>query len=60
MGYPKFIIKRSSNNKYYFNLYAKNYKVIATSEMYESKSACENGINSVKENAPKAEVEEDL
>lgn len=58
MGYPKFVIRKSSNNKFYFNLYAKNYKVIATSEMYESKSACENGIDSVKENAPVAETED--
>ncbi|KGL62924.1 YegP family protein [Polaribacter sp. Hel1_85] len=60
MSYPKFVIRKSSNNKYYFNLYATNFKVIATSEMYETKSGCKNGIESVKENASKAGVDEDL
>ncbi|WP_299636800.1 YegP family protein [uncultured Tenacibaculum sp.] len=58
MGYPKFTIKKSENDKYYFNLYAKNYEVIATSQMYKTKSGCINGINSVKINAPEAEIED--
>ena len=58
MAYPKFVIKKSSNDKYYFNLHAANGQIIATSEMYESKSGCENGIDSVKTNAPKAEVDD--
>ena len=58
MGYPKFIIRKSSNDEYYFNLYANNYKIIATSQMYESKSSCKNGIESVKTNAPIAEVDD--
>lgn len=32
----------------YFNLRAKNYEVIGTSEMYSSEQARENGINAVK------------
>lgn len=58
MEYPKFVIRKSENDKFYFNLYATNYKVIATSQMYESKSACETGINSVKVNAPIAGIED--
>ncbi|MBV7268034.1 YegP family protein [Winogradskyella luteola] len=58
MGYPKFVIRKSSNGKFYFNLHAVNTKVIATSEMYESKGACENGIDSVKTNAPIAETDD--
>lgn len=58
MGYPKFVIKKSSNGKYYFNLHAKNGEPIATSEMYESKSGCKDGIESVKKNAPIAEVDD--
>ncbi|OEK09509.1 hypothetical protein A8C32_12430 [Flavivirga aquatica] len=58
MGYPKFIIKKSSNDKYYFNLHATNAKIIATSEMYESKDGCKNGIESVKTNAPIAEIDD--
>lgn len=50
--------KKSSNNKHYFNLKAANSQIIGTSEMYEGSSGMENGIESVKKNAPKASVEE--
>lgn len=50
--------KISSNGKDYFNLKAGNGQIIGTSEMYESKAAMENGIASVKKNAPDAETEE--
>lgn len=49
--------KTSSNGKPYFNLKAANGQVIGTSEMYESTAALENGIASVKKNAPGATVE---
>jgi uncharacterized protein len=49
--------KKSSNGKHYFNLKAANNQVIGTSEMYESSTAMENGIASVKKNAPSATVE---
>ncbi|MDF0718279.1 YegP family protein [Muricauda sp. 334s03] len=42
----------------YFNLKASNGQVIGNSEMYSSESAMENGIASVKKNAPGASVEE--
>lgn len=48
----RFVLKMSSNSKYMFNLKAGNGEVILTSEMYESKSGAENGIESVKENSP--------
>jgi len=47
----------SSNEKHYFNLKAANSQIIGTSEMYESASSRDNGIASVKSNAPKASVE---
>jgi uncharacterized protein YegP (UPF0339 family) len=50
--------KQSTNGKYYFNLKATNGQVIGTSEMYESASGRDNGIESVKRNAPVATVEE--
>ena len=50
--------KISKNEKHYFNLKAKNHQVIGTSEMYESVASMENGIESVKKNAPEAAVEE--
>lgn len=50
--------KESSNGQHYFNLKATNGQVIGTSEMYTTTSARENGIASVKENAPKAAVDD--
>ena len=50
----------SKNGKPYFKLKATNGQTIGTSEMYESVAARENGIESVKKNAPGAEVKEDL
>ncbi len=47
----KFEIKQSANGKYHFNLKAGNGQIILSSEMYESKAACENGIASIKKNA---------
>ena len=47
----KFELKVSSNGKYHFNLKAGNGQIILSSEMYESKSAAENGIESVQKNA---------
>jgi uncharacterized protein len=49
----------SKNGKPYFNLKAGNSQIIGTSEMYESKQSMENGIASVKKNAPDAEVIEE-
>ncbi|WP_315814556.1 YegP family protein [Paraflavitalea speifideaquila] len=54
----KYEKKTSSNSKPYFNLKATNGQVIGTSEMYESESARDNGIASVKSNAPDATVED--
>ena len=51
--------KDSTNGKPMFNLKATNGQVIGTSELYESVAARENGIESVKKNAPDAEVVEE-
>ena len=50
--------KESSNGKPYFNLKASNGQNIGASEMYESTSARENGIESVKKNAPDADTDD--
>lgn len=44
-------------NQPYFTLNAANGEVIGTSEMYSSSSARDNGIESVKREAPNASVE---
>ena len=46
----KFELKVAKNGKYHFNLLAGNGQIILSSEMYESKSAAENGIASVSKN----------
>lgn len=56
----RFERKEAKNGAPYFNLKATNGQVIGTSEMYSSTAACENGIESVKKNAPDAEVVEQL
>ena len=47
----------TSTGKFRFNLKAGNGQTIGSSETYESESGRENGIESVKKNAPDAEVE---
>ncbi|MDD3789074.1 MAG: YegP family protein [Petrimonas sp.] len=53
----RFDRKVSSNGKPYFNLTATNGQIIGNSEMYESEAARENGIKSVKTNAPDATID---
>ena len=53
----KFVIKTVASG-IKFDLKAGNGEVIATSEVYTSKSACENGIESVRKNAPVAAIED--
>jgi uncharacterized protein len=54
----KFVLKKGSTGKYHFNLVATNGQVIATSEAYERKQSALSGIESVKKNAPDAEIED--
>ncbi|WP_019990346.1 YegP family protein [Rudanella lutea] len=49
----------TTNGKFRFNLKAGNGQVIGTSENYESVAARDNGIESVKKNAPDATVEKE-
>jgi uncharacterized protein YegP (UPF0339 family) len=49
----------SKNGKYYFNLKASNGQVIGKSELYESTAGRDNGIESVKKNAPNAPTVEE-
>jgi uncharacterized protein YegP (UPF0339 family) len=54
----RFEIKKSQEGQYYFTLIASNNEVIATSETYTTKQSCEDGIDSVKRNAPNARVDD--
>jgi uncharacterized protein YegP (UPF0339 family) len=48
----------AKNGKPYFNLKATNGQIIGSSEMYESNAARDNGIESVKKNAPDATTDD--
>lgn len=54
----KFEVYKDRKGEYRFRLKAANGQVIATGEGYSSKDGCMNGIDSVKKNAPLAEVVE--
>ncbi len=54
----KFEVYKDKKGDYRFRLKAANGQVIATGEGYSSKDGCMNGIESVKKNAPAAEVVE--
>ncbi|WP_299780494.1 YegP family protein [uncultured Formosa sp.] len=49
---------KSTSGQDYFNIKATNGQVIGTSQMYASTSGMENGIASVKTNAPDAPIVE--
>jgi len=49
---------KAKNGSPYFNLKSSNGQVVGNSEMYNSASSMENGIDSVKKNAPGAAVED--
>jgi len=48
--------KETKSGQFMFNLKATNGQVIGTSEQYKAVASRENGIESVKKNAPGAEV----
>ena len=54
----RFERKTAKDGSPFFTLNAANGQVIGKSEMYTSASAMENGIESVKKNAPDADVED--
>lgn len=47
----KYVISKRANGEFQFNLKADNGQVILASEGYSSKSACENGVESVRKNS---------
>jgi uncharacterized protein YegP (UPF0339 family) len=50
----RYVIKPSANGKFYFNLKGANGETVLWSELYDSRSAAEKGIESVKKNAADA------
>ena len=56
--HPKFEIYLDKRGEYRFRLKATNGQIIAVSEGYKAMAGCKNGIESVRKNAPDAEVVE--
>jgi uncharacterized protein len=54
----KFEITKDHAGKYRFHLKAANGEIIAQSQGYGTKESAKKGIESVKENAPRAKVED--
>lgn len=53
---PKFEMYTDKAGEFRFRLKAKNGQIIATGEGYKAKAGCQNGIESIRKNAPEAEV----
>ncbi len=56
---PKFEVYNDKAGEFRFRLKAGNGQIIATGEGYTTRANCMNGIESVKKNAPDAEVVEE-
>ncbi len=55
--HPKFEIYTDKAGEFRFRLKARNGEIILASEGYKAKPSCLNGIESVRKNAPDAEIE---
>ena len=56
---PRFELYRDSAGLFRFRLKAKNGKIIGVSDSYTTRAGCENGMESVRKNAAKAEIVEE-
>lgn len=54
--HPKFEVYQDKAGEFRFRLKATNGQIIATGEGYKQLSGCLNGIESIKKNAPDAEI----
>lgn len=50
--------KTAKNGKFHFNILSTNGQIVGSSQMYASQSGMNNGIESVKKNAPGSETTE--
>ena len=56
---PTFEVYKDKAGEFRFRLKARNGEIIAVSEGHKAKASCLNGIESVRKNAPEAEVVEE-
>ena len=57
--HPKFEVYTDKAGEFRFRLKATNGQIIAVSEGYKAKTSCFNGVESVKKNAPEADIVEE-
>jgi uncharacterized protein YegP (UPF0339 family) len=55
----KFVLKKTSNGQFRFNLVAVNGQVVATSESYTRKASALETIESIKKGAGSADVDDE-
>lgn len=53
---PKFEVYTDKAGEFRFRLKARNGQIIATGEGYKAKPSCMNGIESIRRNAPEADI----
>lgn len=56
LKHPKFEVYLDKAGEYRFRLKARNGQIIAVGEGYKTKASCLNGIDSIKRNAPDADI----
>ncbi len=54
----KYVVKKGSTGKFRFSLLSTNGQVVATSEAYNSKASCMNGVRAVQKLAADAVIED--
>ena len=57
--HPKFEMYQDKAGEVRFRLKARNGEIIAVSEGYAAKAGCKNGVESVRKNAPDAQIVEE-
>jgi uncharacterized protein YegP (UPF0339 family) len=55
----KFVVKKTSNGQFRFNLVASNGQVVATSETYTRKQSALDTIESIKKNVAAASIDDE-
>ena len=55
-AHPKFEVYQDKAGEFRFRLKARNGQIVATGESYKQLTSCLNGVESIKRNAPDAEV----
>lgn len=54
----KFVVKKTGNGEFRFNLVASNGQVVATSESYKKKASALNTIASIQKNSGEASIDD--